>query len=362
MLDSALTTHLALTTEIAVAAADPAAGYRRLRAQPSVVTSEPLDCAMLWRHADVKRAFTDHRTFSSGYGVGCDGVADPPSLLDLDPPEHDARRRSVAHWFNRSAAQRYEPALRARIGAMVDAVDVRLGTDLMPELFERVPAAALCVLLQVPPEVSDELYRAARRTLLDASDADPGDLAKILAGYAGDGLLAELRAHGDEAAFTSWSLLLFLGGQEPLSTLCGAVVHALTSSAGPSDLAEFTDEVNRLVSPTQFMFRTVSRPVTVGGTALVPGTRVLLSIAAANRDGTVFDQPEVFLPGRPNKTLAYGAGPHTCLGQWLTRTVVPLTVAALLRRHPWLRNATLEPRWAFSGNVRCLSALTVRAR
>lgn len=90
----------------------------------------------------------------------------------------------------------------------------------------------------------------------------------------------------------------------------------------------------RLETPTQGMFRYLATDVDLGGTVLPADSHVYLSFAAANRDPSIFPDPEALRPDREEaiRHVAFGQGPHTCLGAWLARLEITHGVAALLDR------------------------------
>ena len=369
---------LALAADLVVPAADPFPTYAELRRRPGLLYSDRQQAYVLARHAEVVAAFTTPAVFTSTRGVGHDGVGDPPTLLDLDPPRHTAERRRLAAAFSRRAAGGMVGMVRERVRWVLDRVDVGAGCDLQQELFDRVPVAAVSGLLGVPMSACDELRAALHEILADGpgADAAAGQAVELVAGRstaAAGGLLAELAGGGD-AAFASRLLTLLLGGQEPLATLCGAALIRLAGAGagatGP-DLAAAVGQAARLDSPTQYMFREVTRPVGVADQRLGRGDRVMLLIAAANRDEA--GRGGAAGPGSPGgpagpgglggtggaggSGIAFGAGPHACLGQWLARVAAQVALAELLSRVPLRRLAGARPAWAFSGNVRCLTSL-----
>lgn len=95
------------------------------------------------------------------------------------------------------------------------------------------------------------------------------------------------------------------------------------------------EESLRLESPIQYFSRTVTRDTAIGGTTLPAGEKVLLSWASANRDPAAFDDPEAFVHDRPhNRHVAFGAGPHRCLGAHLARLELRVVLEEVLRRIP----------------------------
>jgi cytochrome P450 len=113
--------------------------------------------------------------------------------------------------------------------------------------------------------------------------------------------------------------------------------------AGPA-----IEEILRLESPAQGLFRTALRDVDVGGTTIPEGARLMVHFASANRDERVFASPDAYEPGRAelSRHLAFGKGIHFCIGAPLARLELSIALPALLRRLPDLRAAgaaTREP-------------------
>ncbi|HEX9033916.1 MAG TPA: cytochrome P450, partial [Streptosporangiaceae bacterium] len=100
------------------------------------------------------------------------------------------------------------------------------------------------------------------------------------------------------------------------------------------------DELMRLATPIPFTARVTSQDTELDGVRLAPGSRVLLLTAAANRDPAVFSEPDGLDPARsPNPHLAFGGGPHLCLGAPLVRTAGGTLLRELAERYPGLRQA-----------------------
>jgi cytochrome P450 len=102
----------------------------------------------------------------------------------------------------------------------------------------------------------------------------------------------------------------------------------------PSRIDRVVEETLRLATPTQGMFRVVTRDTTLGGVAIKGGTRIIAVFSSANRDEALFPDPDTFDPDRDNLRLhlAFGKGIHFCLGANLSRLEGQVALQELTRR------------------------------
>ncbi|KMO66974.1 cytochrome P450 [Mycolicibacterium chlorophenolicum] len=150
----------------------------------------------------------------------------------------------------------------------------------------------------------------------------------------------------DEPTVNGIMVAFLLAGHHSTATgIAGLLGHVLVE-AGLRDrvaadsklLSRVIEESLRLVTPLQFFARTVHGTAMLGGVALEEGTRVMMNLAAANRDGRQFDEPDRFNPQRsPNPHVAFGGGLHVCVGHNLARAEMRVAVRELLRRLPDVR-------------------------
>ena len=128
----------------------------------------------------------------------------------------------------------------------------------------------------------------------------------------------------------------------------------------PSLAPTAIEELLRFDSPVQFTAGLLKEDLTVGGKALKAGQMVLLLLGAANRDPAQFAEPDRLDVGRAdNKHVAFGLGPHFCLGAPLARLEGRIVLQTLLRRLPGLRLEGAEPEYRDNFNLRGLKALPV---
>lgn len=130
--------------------------------------------------------------------------------------------------------------------------------------------------------------------------------------------------------------------------------------ASPELLPTTVEEVLRWTSPGLHGLRTVTRPVTVSGSDLLPGERVTAWLCSANRDPAVFPDPDTFRPDRtPNRHVAFGWGPHVCVGSRVARLELTALLTALIRRVRTIAPAG-RPVWSTGNFIHGLTSLPVR--
>jgi cytochrome P450 family 142 subfamily A polypeptide 1 len=168
------------------------------------------------------------------------------------------------------------------------------------------------------------------------------------------GALVHAEIDGDKLDHDSLvyeSLLILIGGDETTRHVLSGGMLALLEDppqlerlrADPGLLPVAVEEMLRWVSPIKDMVRTTTRPIELHGTRIPEGAEVMLIYPAANRDHTVFDQPETFDAARePNPHLAFGFGAHFCLGNQLARLELRVMFEQLFTRLPDLALATSD--------------------
>lgn len=299
------------------------------------------------------------------------GVAEPPSMLVVDPPDHTRYRRLVSRSFTPRAMAAMEPMVQRTADALLDALEHRTGTvDLVDAYAAQLPVLVIADLLGVPTGRREDFLRwgAAAAATLDPGlpfrryvTAERGVRAmhEFLRGHferlrhdPGEDLVSRLVSLPGEEALTERELhatvMLLLGaGFETTVNLLGNAVVLLdahrdqweTLVAAPAGWDGAVEEVLRHDSPVQITGRTALAEVDVAGSRLQPGARVTILLGAANRDPEVFHDPSRFDATRANARdhLAFSAGIHYCLGAGLARLEGVVGLRALAERFPRLR-------------------------
>ncbi|NEK87507.1 cytochrome P450 [Blastococcus saxobsidens] len=306
------------------------------------------------------------------------GVAEPPSMLVVDPPDHTRFRRLVSRAFTPRATAAFEPAIQRTADRLLDSLERREGTvDLVEAYAAQLPVLVIADLLGVPTDRREDFLRwgAAAAATLDpglplrrylAADRALRAMHRFLDEHfarlrrdPGEDLVSRLVSLPAEEALTDRELhatvLLLLGaGFETTVNLLGNAVvlldahrdqwEALRADPGGWDTA--VEEVLRLDSPVQLTGRTAREEVQLGGRTVRAGTRVTLLLGAANRDPEVFPDPARFDVTRVNarEHLAFSGGIHYCVGAGLARLEGAVGLRALSERFPALRVAGAPER------------------
>ena len=303
------------------------------------------------------------------------GVAEPPSMIVVDPPDHTRFRRLVSRAFTPRAIAAFEPLVQRTADTLADALERRDGVvDLVETYAAQLPVRVIADLLGVPAEKSPDFLRwgaaaaatldvgipfrrhlAAERAIRAMNDFLRGHFARLRR-EPGDDLVSRLVTLPEEALterelLVTVGLLLGAGFETTLNLLGNAMVLLdrqrdawAALRADPSGWGNAVEEVLRLDSPVQITGRTAKADVPLAGTTVPAGTRVILLLGAANRDPQVFPDPARFDPGRANarEHLAFSGGIHYCLGAGLARMEGVIGLRTLSERFPGLQ-ATGRP-------------------
>ena len=341
---------------------EPEERWAWLRANAPVYWDDEAGIWGLASHEHVSAASRDWQTFCSGKGSRPDSSV--PSMINMDGDEHSFRRGIVKRGFTLRRVQDHEPYLRATVRRLLDGVSQRGSCDVVADIATPLPMAMIGQLMGLPEEdhaqllhwsdlfatggseVREEVEEAVRqwvdyimRIVAERRAAGPAEDLVSLVVHASD----EGRSLSD-ADLIFETMLILVGGDETtrhvvsggLETLLRHPDQLALVREDRSLLPSAVEEMLRWVSPIKNMNRTAARDVQLGGMAIRKDDRVLLLYPSANRDETVFDQPERFDVRRdPNPHVAFGAfGRHHCLGAQLARLELRVLFEELLDRFP----------------------------
>ncbi|GLY65514.1 cytochrome P450 [Amycolatopsis taiwanensis] len=299
--------------------------------------------------------------------------AGPMGDYDNEEREHSRMRKLLVPAFSAKRMRRLADHIEELAGRCFD--DMQAARDRSPgepvnlhELLSfPLPVLVICELLGVPYADRDHFRQLSDRIgMLDGgADAQQAmmDFKKYMAGLAedkrknpGPDVVSDLvRAQTEDPTFDNDKLtqlaagLLFAGHETTSNRIDVGVLFLLAEQdrrdafvADPDNLVEPTvEEILRIAAPGGMgLLRYAHDDVEIGGVTIARGDAVIISNGAANRDDSVFADPDEFNPGRkPNTHLAFGHGAHFCIGASLARTELRTVFPALFRRFPGLRLA-----------------------
>jgi len=369
--------HIGLT-EGTFWAGDPFPAFAWMRKEAPAFYDEAGGVWGISRYADIKEISKDPETFSNAGGIRPDSDA-IPMMIDFDAPEHVRRRRLVSEGFTPRRIRESEEGIRLICDAIIDRVCERGTADFVTDIAAPLPMIVIGNMLGVAPEDRDTLLRWSDDMLKALGSPDPtamdgAALAAIeYAGYITGvaeqrrrdnqtddliGTLVHAQIEGDrldESSIIHESLLILIGGDETTRhVISGGMYELLTHpdqyalvAGDRSRLPLAVEEMLRWVTPIKNMARTMTRDVELHGQTLRKGQKLLLLYPSANRDESVFDDPERFDVTRsPNDHMAFGFGSHFCLGNRLARLELAVMFDRLFDRLPDLALASdaLPPR------------------
>jgi pimeloyl-[acyl-carrier protein] synthase len=386
-------------------AADPYAFYARLRKEDPVHFVPVVGMWWATRYAEVLQILKGG-PFGKTLPPGLPAPAQPelppqyarlreipPNMLNHDPPDHTRLRGLVNKAFTPRVLERLRPHIAAITDQLLDEAEARGRTDLVADLAFPLPAIVIAELLGVPSADRDRFKQWSNAVIrgIDASlppearaDSMPANLALVeyfealvreRRGDHREDLISDLIAaeeQGDRLSageLISMCTLLLIAGHETTTNLIGNGMLTLLRRPekarqlreNPNLLPAAVEELLRYESPVQRMGYFAQADVELGGRLIKKGMRVLAVLGAANRDPAVFTDPEeLILDREPNRHLAFGQGPHYCLGAPLARLEAQIAFGIVLHRFPNIELDDPGPVWHPNTLIRGLKSLPVR--
>lgn len=377
---------------------DPFPFYARMRVE-GLSRIEPGGYLAVSRHSDVVSALRNTAVFSSaGFSTAWEPAwlgANPcaHSMHSLDPPEHTRMRNLVNTAFLPAVLEQVSPLVQGLVGSAVSMFVQRREAEIVAEVAIPVTAGTIGHFLKLDPtlhakfkgwsdamlsitpvpkspehakhvRVSVDEMASYMRSLIDERRRDPGDDMVSL--------LVQAEVSGQrltDKELVPLLALLLIGGLETSANVVTKSMLMLTDRpelldrlrADLSLVPRFVDEMVRYDPPVHSLVRSVTSDTEIAGQKIPAGSRVLLIIAAANRDGHQFPDPEEFDMTRDHRgSLSFGHGAHFCIGMGLGKLEMRLLLTELVRR--FQRFEHLEPSVSFNHTttVRGLKKLLIR--
>ncbi|MEV6347605.1 cytochrome P450 [Actinoplanes sp. NPDC051851] len=334
--------------------------WRRARATHPVAWVDSARAGGFWSvttHDLASRVLKQARIFSSAQGMRLGGspaavrAASGRMMVVSDGETHRALRSAHASWFSGRAVAALGPLLDRRLEARLREILAEPGpVDAVPAIAGQIPMWALFGMMDVPESDQDELARLTAAAFDDADESvaaareRAGAHAGIFGYFAdlvdrrrerpGNDVVSSLtRAEtkigrlSDDVVILNCDGLLN-GGLETTPHAVSGALLAFAEHPGewqrlrkdPGLIAPAVEEILRWTSPAMQAMRTATEDVTLGAAEIRAGDRVAVWLPSANRDETVFPEPDTFRIDREhNPHLAFGGGPHVCIGATLGR-------------------------------------------
>jgi len=320
---------------------------------------------MLLRHKDVRKGAHDWKTFQSGAVPGRIVIPSEVNIrttrqipFEVDPPQHKDFRAILDPWFKRPLEEEYQAKLKEQISALVDEVLAKDSVDVISEFSLKLQSRALTLLLNTPYEEADLWISWGTHVFRSEGEALDGAKAAILYDYI-DGRIDEAIAKNGEDLYSvllnavvdgkkltkeevkGVMILTFAGGRD---TVINAVSNSIAYFAEhpksldrlrvePEIRNKAIEELIRYFAPLTQMGRVAKTDSAVCEHAIKADQRASLCWASANRDATVFENPnEVVLDRKMNPHLSFGFGTHNCFGATHARTIMKIAVEVLTEK------------------------------
>jgi len=357
-------------------ATEPHHAYRWLRETCPVATTVGLygdSTVVISRYEDVIWALRHPEVFSSAAEAMSIGQDHPLIPLQVDPPEHAKYRRALDPEFGPRKIAELDTEARALVNRIIDDFAPAGRCDFHEAFATPLPSTLFLAMMGLPqsdlttflrwrdntirPDVDPLDIEAATRIRQETSHAITEYFEQAIAerrANPDDRLLSRI-VHGEvdgrpytQAELLGMCHLLLLGGLDTVTaTLDCFIVHlarhpderrALVDD--PQRSASVVEELLRWESPVQLVPRVVAQDVTLSGVTIEKGTHAVILIGAADMDEDAFPDPDaVDFDREQNRHLAFGGGPHRCLGSHLARFELKVALEEFHRRIPDYRLA-----------------------
>ncbi|MGH3958485.1 cytochrome P450 [Mycobacterium sp.] len=325
------------------------------------------------KHRHAVRIHRDADSFTAKDGPliqPMDTFSSYPTIINMDEPELNKRRKLISSAFTPRAIARLEDGIRARAAQMIDNLLARGGGDWIADVADALPMTVIGDIIGMPDDDRPRIFDAFDRILTARSpkarrtEQEELEVYATIFGYALELTAAKRRNPADDIWSTLASavitgedgeqfalpaneleiffFVLAFAGSDTTKNALAAGLQAFV--ANPEQIEGYRDdealrpgaveEVLRWATPVAYWTRTTKVDIEIDGQHIPAGERIVSMLRSANRDEEVFDEPFRFDIGRsPNPHVAFGGGgPHHCLGAMLARAELRAVFDELLLR------------------------------
>lgn len=351
---------------------NPPADHVRMQQESPVTQVDWINGGKIWtitKYADVRAVLSDAR-FSSdrslpGHptGIAYQAGRKLKQLIEMDPPEHTEARNRVMREFSVKKISAMRPRIVEIVESTIEAMlNGRTEADLVVALSLPVPSLVISELLGVP-EKDHDFFQDNSAAFVDfhSTIEERMKAADTLKAYIAELVSARVAAPGDDILsrqleggaipeeVVGLGFLLLIAGHETTANMISLSIAALLDK--PELLQQLRDNPDLLPGAVEELLRyfTISEigglrlataDIEVGGTLIRSGESVFTLGNTANRDPEVFPDPnKIDFARNARNHIAFGFGPHQCLGQSLARLELEIVIGAVIRMIPTLRLA-----------------------
>lgn len=363
--------------------------YAALREERPVHLNERPRFWAISRFEDVEAALRQWPVFSSASGITLDGFSGiKPMIILMDPPRQAELRRVLQKAFTAKRIGAQESLIRRTARALLDAISSEDEVDLVSTFTAPFPIMVIAEMLGVDP-CDRDLFKEWSNGIM-ATEA--GDYESLVSNYDRifdyfRGVLAARRSSPRDDLVTAlvqaevdghkltdddilgFCALLLIAGNETTTNLLGNAATVLAAHpdaraqivADMSLLPNAIEEVLRFDGPVPTLTRTTTTDIEICGHTISAGEKVMLLLAAANRDPRMFDDADRFDIHRvARKHIAFGSGIHFCMGANLARLEARIALEELLCRFPEYSVAADALSYLNTPSIRGPKAVQVR--
>jgi cytochrome P450 family 142 subfamily A polypeptide 1 len=393
---------------------DMAERMRWLRENEPIFWSEKTQLFIISRFEDVAFVSKNSDLFCSGQGVLPGAFVPKIGFIDEDEPHHGEMRGLINRGFTPRMVRKWEQIFQQITDEVLDEIAPKGECDFVEDIAVPLPLILIAEMIGIRSEdrmrfhqwsdamigstgnMDDPVIVAAAgkaaveyveyltEIIEDRRKNPKEDLISILVRAKDDGILVKTEAYADDVPpglthtederdmtndelIKMCILLLVAGNETTRNGLTGAMQLLIEHPdvrtrliEDPSLIPAAIEEMLRLVSPVLSFARTATRNTELQGVSIEKGQRVLMIYGSANRDASVFENPDTFDIDRNAQHLAFGMGNHFCMGANLARMELRVALQELLRRTSDMSYVTTGPEFGASALVRSVAHMHVR--
>ena len=346
------------------------------------------------KYNDIMAVDTNHQTFSSHGSITIGDMDEDfsmPMFIAMDPPKHDAQRKTVSPIVSPHNLLNLEPIIRERAAKILDDLDIGAEFDWVDKVSIELTTMTLATLFDFPWEDRRKLTRwsdvataSIESGIIESEEQRRAELfecvdyflrlwdERVSAEPKND--LISMLAHGestknmDRMEYLGNLILLIVGGNDTTRNTISGSILALNQNpdqfvklrANPGLIPNMVSETIRWQTPLAYMRRTALEDVELNGKSIKKGDKVLMWYVSGNRDEEVIPEPNRYNieRERARQHLSFGFGIHRCVGNRLAELQLKILWEEILARFPVIE-VTGEPKRVYSSFVKGYEHLPV---